>query len=176
MRYSDSKGTGIKCRVLCPIEVCGKKIVCINKKYVRGGMQKNKKTNAEIGNNMYRRALWYFSNLKTHLEYHQGQLGSQEENLLSLSTSFHNEDQFPGRNELLPGGASTAHAEGAGLSLNENDDLLHENVFTPTTRFQSLNTGLKSPLLSSPLSQIKSSRKDKVSSVQNLIHKFSANE
>lgn len=177
MKYSNSNGSGLKCQVVYPVESCRTKITCIHKKYVRGGAQKNDKSDVKN-----RKAVWYFSNLKTHLANHQAKPTPQEENLMSLSPSDDSENKIIDGYEDIAIMAPNNLPEGN--LLNENEVSLTRNMNTPSTRFQPMNTGLNSPLLSSPFMdhssyatpQNKLGRKRKRSSVKNLIEKFSIND
>lgn len=74
IQFSDNGTIGFKCKVICPVVECGRKIGCIYKQYARGRKRRN--DGLERGSESYRRAVWYFPNLQSHLELHEVELDS----------------------------------------------------------------------------------------------------
>lgn len=193
MRYTDYKGNGIKCHVICPIEACRKKTVCIHKKYVRGRKRRNGESNMKIENDslMYRKATWYFSNFQTHLEHHQAQVEPENEgSSVSLGGSFNSENVIDEGYELIttepPGSRSKENSDHSSLD-DENIPTMHKS------RAHTSNMIMNHPLPVSPLHEVSlqttsqtmkkdasaaklqliSTRTEKDSSVKNLIEIFS---
>lgn len=178
MRYPNQNDDEIKCQVLCPIETCGKKTVCIYKKYIRGG----RKNQNETGK--YRKATWYFQNLQSHLQFHQGQFGTNDEDLFdNLTVSPLNESKITSDYVVLQSGPFNDQDIVEDDNFEDEDIEANGNTFKSGAHVQTLGSIVASATPPSPLlshsmeasSKTTPVRKSRGKLVHELVKKFSQN-